>query len=247
VNGEACDIAAALRADIFHANSFLPAVIDSLLIRQYAAKQGIRNTDQELQLAFEEIRYGRGLESVEATEQWIRETHLTIDSIQDAVDVMLLENKVRNSFPQSQIQAHYAEHQLEFESVDLYSIRVESESVAQELASQIREEGANFHLLAMEHSKDADSRHLGGSVGRLKRAAMTPVVEAEVFKGKSGTVIGPIKTDRGWNLFLSTAIHKPALDEAKEEIRSALMDQLKQKLRSEAAVSLSVFEDAAGA
>jgi hypothetical protein len=76
---------------------------------------------------------------------------------------------------------------------------------------------------------------------------MNPVVEAEVFKAKPGAVVGPAKTDRGWNLFLAAAIHKPTLDETKEEIRAALMEQLLSKLRSEAEVSLEVFADATGA
>ena len=48
-------------------------------------------------------------------------------------------------------------------------------------------------------------------------------------------------------LFLAAAIHKPTLDETKEEIRAALMEQLLSKLRSEAEVSLEVFADATGA
>ena len=49
--------------------------------------------------------------------------------------------------------------------------------------------------------------------------------------------IGPVKTDRGWNLFMAAAIHKPTVEEAKDEIRSALMEQLLSKLRSEATIS----------
>jgi parvulin-like peptidyl-prolyl isomerase len=247
VNGRACDVAAALREDILQGNAFLSKAIDSLLIRQYAEKQGIRNTDQELQLAFDELRYSRDLESVDAVQQWMRENHQTLDSMQDEVDMMLLRNKVRNSFAESQIQAHFAEHQLELEAVSLYSIRVETEGTAQELLSQIRDEEGNFHLLAMEHSTDELSKAHAGYVGRLTRAEMTPVVEAEVFKAKPGAVVGPAKTDRGWNLFLVAAIHKPNLDDTKEEIRSALMEQLLTKLRSDAQVSVEALADAAGA
>jgi parvulin-like peptidyl-prolyl isomerase len=240
-------MAAALRAEIIQGNTFLPNAIDSLLIRQYAEKQAIGNTDAELQLAFDELRYSRGLESVDALHQWMRENHQTLESMQDDVESMLLRNKVRNSFADSEIQAHYAGRQAEFERVTLYSIRVEAEETAQGLLAQIRNDGANFHLLAMEHSTDELSKPLGGYVGGLTRSEMTPAVEGEVFQAKPGDAIGPVKTEKGWNLFLVAAVHKPAVDEVKEKIRAALMDQLLTKLRSEADIALEIFGEAAGA
>jgi parvulin-like peptidyl-prolyl isomerase len=246
-NGQPYSVAAALRADLIHGSAFLSNAIDSLLIRQHAEKQGITNGDQELQLAFDERRYARGLESVDAVQQWMRANHQTLDSMQHEVDTMLLRNKVRNSFADSQIQAHYAERQAEFERVTLYSIRVDAEDKARDLLAQIRNDGANFHLLAMEHSTDELSGPRGGYVGALTRSEMTPEVEAAVFRAEPGATVGPVKTDHGWNLFLVTAIHKPTVDEVKEQIRLALMDQLLTKLRSEADVSLEIFGEEAGA
>jgi parvulin-like peptidyl-prolyl isomerase len=246
VNGRACDLGAALRADVLQGDAFLPRVIDSLLILDYAEKHGIRNTDQELQLAFDELRYAHGLESVEATNRWIHENRQTLDSIQDVVNVQLLKNKMRNSFSESQILARYAERQLELETVELYSLRVETEDRARELLAQVREEEANFHVLAMRHSTDDKSRPLGGFVGKLTRSQVTPDVEASVFKAKPGTVIGPVKTDRGWNLFMVTAVHKPTVQEAKDEIRSDLMEETMSRLRSAAAISLPLFEGPGG-
>ena len=63
------------------------------------------------------------------------------------------------------------------------------ESKAKELLSQISEEGANFHVLAMEHSQDENTRHVGGYAGRLTRSQVTGAVEAAVFKAKAGAVI----------------------------------------------------------
>jgi hypothetical protein len=39
------------------------------------------------------------------------------------------------------------------------------------------------------------------------------------------------------------AVHKPTAQEAKDEIRSVLMEQLMLKLRSEAAISFQVFQE----
>ena len=247
VNGEPIDTATALRHSIFYDASFLKDAVANEVIRQHAEKAGIANTDAELQLAVDEVRYSRGLESADAARQWLRENHLSVLSLQSAVDLMLLRNKVRGAISQADVQAHYAEHKLEYEAVDLYSIRVDSQSKAAELHSQITDEGANFHVLAMEHSQDEESRHMGGYVGRLTRGAMAAEVEAAVFASRPPDLIGPVKTEKGWNLFRVTKIHKPTLAESEGRIRLDLMQQLIDKLLGEAAISYPVLEEAAEA
>jgi parvulin-like peptidyl-prolyl isomerase len=243
VNGEPIDTATALRHSLFFNESFLKDAVTNELIRQHAAKIGLANTDAELQLAVDEVRYSRGLESADAGRQWLRENHQTLWSLQSCIDLMLLRNKMRGAIPEADVQAHYAEHKLEYEAVDLYSIRVDSESKAAELQSQIADEGANFHALAMEHSQDEDSRHMGGYLGRLSRAEMAAGVEAAVFAIRPPDVIGPIKTERGWNLFKVAKIHKPTLAESADRIRIELMQQLITKLIGEAAVTYPVLTE----
>jgi parvulin-like peptidyl-prolyl isomerase len=242
VNGEAIDVATAVRLSQLHDGTFLSDTIANLVIRQYAAAHKIANSDAELQLAADEMRYSRNLESVEGVEQWMRESHQTPLAIQEGIDFMLLRNKVRNAISDVDVQAYYAQHQLDLESVELYSIRVDSESKAKELLAQINDEGANFHGLAMEHSQDTNSKHLGGYVGKLTRAQMTGAVEAAAFKAKPGAVVGPAKTENGWNLFKVAAVHKPTLDESKSLIRVTLMGELTNKLVADAKIEYPVFE-----
>lgn len=243
VNGESVDAAAAIRLSILHSAPFLRDTIRNAVIRQYAEKRNIRNSDAELQLAADELRYSRGLESVDSVEQWMRENHQTPLAIQEGIEAMLLNNKVRNAISDESMQAYYADHKLDFETAELYSIRLDSESKAKELLAQVNDEGANFHGLAMEHSQDENTRHMGGYVGRLTRAEMTGAVAAAVFAPRPAGVIGPVKTDQGWNLFKVTKIHKPTYDEAKDRLRVTLMEQLVTKLIGEAKIEYPVFEE----
>ena len=236
VNGEELDILSAIRLSIFEGGSFLEDAVDLTLLRQYAAERSIANTDAELQLAADELRYVRGQEKADALRQWLREQHQDARSFQDGVDAMLLRNKIRNAIPAEEIKAYYAEHALDFETAEVYSIRVDSEPLAKELLAQMSDEGANFHLLAMEHSRDDASRHAGGFVGNLARKDMTGVVAAAVFAARPVSVIGPVKTDHGWNLFKVTKIRKPALEECTDAIRVQLMDHLIKKLRTKASI-----------
>ena len=244
VNGEALDPLFAIRLSIFEGASFLDDAVAAVLLRQYAAERGIANTDAELQLAADEIRYTRGLEGAETMRQWLRENHQDVLSFQDGIDLMLLRNKIRNAIPAGEIKAYYAEHAVEFESAEVYSLRVDDEALARELLAQMNDEGANFHVLAMEHSKDDASRTVGGFVGNLKRADMTGVVAAAVFSSRPVSVIGPVKTDHGWNLFKVTKIHKPTLEESTERVRVALMDQLLAKLRADARIEYPALDAA---
>ena len=242
VNGESIGVADALRRSIMHEEDFVNNTIEWMLIRQYAEQSGISNTDEELQVAVDEMRYQDGLESVEAAEQWLKSNNLTILAVQNGLDGMLLRNKVRNSIPDSEIEAHFAENQLDYETVELYSIRLDDEDLAQELYAQITEEGENFHLLAMEHSLDEETKHLGGYVGKLTRAGMTGEVEAAVFQAQPGEVIGPIKTEKGYNLFKVTDVHSPTLDEVRDEVEMTLFVNLLAKLRAEAEITYPVLE-----
>src|SRR5262245_21168514 len=169
VNGEDIDLLSAIRHSIFEGGSFLNDAVSSVLLRQYAAERGIANTDAELQLAADEFRYARGREQAESARQWLRENHQDVLSFQDGIDLMLLRNKIRNAIPGEEVKAYYAEHAAEFETAEEYSLRVDNENLAKELLAQMNDEGANFHVVAMEHSKDDASRHLGGFVGNLTR------------------------------------------------------------------------------
>ncbi len=245
VNGETIDVAAAVRLSILHNGTFLRDTIRTAVIRQYAAKQNIRSSDAELQLAADELRYSRNLETADAAEQWMRDNHQTPVAIQEGIDAMLLNNKARNAIAEEQLQAYYADHKLDYEAAELYSIRVDSESKAKELLAQLNDEGADFHALARAHSQDDNSRHTGGYVGRLTRSEMTGVVAAAVFAPRPAAVIGPVKTEQGWNLFKVTKVHKPTYDEAKDKVRVALMDQLVTKLIAEAKIEYPVFKEEA--
>jgi len=245
VNGEDLDLVSAIRLSMFEGGSFLNDAVGQVLLRQYAAERGIANTDAELQLAADELRYTRGQEGADTVRQWLRENHQDVLSFQDGIDLMLLRNKIRNAIPADEIKAYYAEHAVELETAEVYSIRVADENLAKELLAQLNDEGANFHVLAMEHSKDDASRHLGGFVGGLTRAGMTSVVAAAVFSARPVSVIGPIKTDHGWNLFKVTRIHKPTLEESADRIRLTLMDQLVSKLRAKARIAYPALETAA--
>src|SRR5262245_26525826 len=103
VNGSSVSVAEALQRSIVHNEDFLEKTVDYALLRRYAAKHNISNSDEELQLAADELRYQRNLESVEKLNQWMGANHQTVYSLQEAIDGMLLRNKLRNSISDTEI------------------------------------------------------------------------------------------------------------------------------------------------
>src|SRR5215213_10320994 len=78
VNGREVDAATAVRYDVAHNGRVLKTAVENALVREYADQHGISNSDQELQLAANELRYQFGLESSAKLKQWLRDNHLTL-------------------------------------------------------------------------------------------------------------------------------------------------------------------------
>jgi len=243
VNGDTFDLGEALRQSMLRdSDQILDKCIDELLIRQYARRINITNSDDELQVAVDELRYARGLESSEAFKQWLKSNHQSLLSLQNYVDYQLLHSKVRGSIPDSEIEAYFAEHQLDFDRVELYSIRVGSQEQAEELLSQITEEGKNFHVLAMEHSLDETTRPMAGYVGKVTRDELTAEIEAAVFNAQPGEVIGPLKTEKGYNLFKVSAVYPANLESVRDYIRTQQFQNLLAQLRAKATITYPILE-----
>lgn len=240
VNGEDLQFNDAVMRSNFRDGSFVRESVDDLLIRDYARKKGITVSDQELQVAADEYRYMRNLESVEDLNRWLAKNNVTVEALQDGIESMLLRNKVKYAIPAAEMEAYFAEHQLDFEKVELYSIRCDDEAKASEIAELAREDGGAFHSLAMEHSSDQETRPMGGFVGAVARHEVTGEIEAAVFGSGSGTVVGPVKTEKGYNIFKVGTTYKPAMEKENESIRTVLLDALLARLRSEAKISLSL-------
>jgi parvulin-like peptidyl-prolyl isomerase len=243
VDGLKMGLQEAIRRDILHDNEFVTRSIEALLIRKYAEENGIENTKDELQTAADEMRYLRGLESKAETMQWLENNHQTLASIENALDYQLLRNKVRNSFPEEELRAYFADHQPAFDRVELYSIRVDRRPVAEELYAQITEDGLSFYEAAVEYSEDEDTAPKGGYVGMLTRSDVTGKIEAAVFDADDGDIVGPMETDAGWNLFLVQQVQHPDFEAVESEVQFRVFEDLIATLKAEADIQYEVFEE----
>jgi parvulin-like peptidyl-prolyl isomerase len=244
INGYPYPVKEALRRSMYQSeNKFTDVCIAEILLCEYAVENKIMNSVEELQIAIEEMRYQKGLESKEKFLHWMRSNGQNLLSIQNELNYQLLRNKVKASLPYEKIETYFAEFQLEFDRAELYSIRVDTQAKAEELLAKVEEEGENFHLLAMQHSEDENSKRKAGYVGKVTRSEVTAEIEAAVFVAQPGDIVGPVKTDKGFNLFKVAALYPATLAAEEDAIRDKLFKDLEAKLRSKAKVDYPLLAE----
>ena len=244
INGHPYPVKEALRRSMYQSeNKFTDDCIDEILIREYVLENEIQNSPEELQVAMEEMRYKKGLESKEKFQHWMDSNGQNLLSIQNELDYQLLRNKVKANIPYEKLETYFAEFQLEYDRAELYSIRVETEAKAEELLAKIEEEEENFHILAMEHSEDEKSKPKAGYIGKVARSEVTAAIEAVVFVAQPGDVVGPVETEKGFNLFKVAAIYPATLQVEEDAIRDKLFKDLLSKLRTEAKIDYPLLAE----
>jgi parvulin-like peptidyl-prolyl isomerase len=242
VNGESLPFADALRTVLLENPQAMQSAIEMIIIRQYARKAGITISNQEMQVAADEMRYARNLESPEVFRQWMAENLLNEASTVSFLEQTLLRTRILRGFTDQEIEAYYAEHRPEYDVAAVRSCRAETIDKAEELLELIRE-GTPFGAVAMQYSTDADTARAGGFVGLLKGQEVAPELQSILFGAELNVPIGPVKTKEGYNIFLIEGIVRPTLAEMEGLIRTMLYQQLLDKLQASALVEYPWAKD----
>lgn len=110
-------------------------------------------------------------------------------------------------------------------------ILVATEKEAKQVLKTIKK-GASFEQLARELSTDASTRNRGGDLGPFSRDQRPELAAATFSISKTGGIVGPVKTRRGFHL-LQLVRSIPAKKDTLEEIRDSLMSRLRARKRQE--------------
>lgn len=239
VDGEAVSIADVVRLAKFSGQlGFLQDAIDAALIRQAAEQEEIEVSVEELQQSADDFRLARDLHDAATTERWLAAHHLTYEDWELMLEGEIITRKLRDKLTAGLVEQHFAEQKLTFDSAAVSRIIAPDEDLARELRAQIVDDGADFHALARQYSKDDATRPAGGYVGLMRRAEMETAVEPAIFGASPGKVVGPFKTDAGWSLFKVEAIHRATLDEGtRESIKTRIFNEWLSERRRKASIS----------
>lgn len=243
VNGEAVSLSDVLTlAKLGGKLQFIQDAVDATLIRQAASERGLEVSDDELQEAANDFRVARELHDTETTEAWLAANHLSQEEWESLLEESISAHKLRDALTSGRVEQHFVEQRDSFDAATVYRLVLAEEDLIRELRAQIIEEGSDFHALARQHSIDA-TKLSGGYAGSIRRTDMEAAVEAAVFGGQPGKIVGPLKTDDGWQLIKIESIDSATLDDSmRETIKSLLFDEWLSERRSKARIRVRLLE-----
>ncbi|KPA17247.1 peptidyl-prolyl cis-trans isomerase [Candidatus Magnetomorum sp. HK-1] len=226
INDDSIDLAKAFNCLRGFDDTLLNDLIQIIIGRQYAKEKGFNVSNEELQIAVDEFRYLKGMESAASFINYLKNRKISLLSFQNAMENILLVNKLIDAISDEETDAYITKNQLKFEKVELYNIRLDNEDTASEIKELLDDEEMSFPALAYEHSLDEESKKRGGYIGFLSRDEMTAKIEAAVFKASEGDIIGPYKTQNGYNIFMVNKFYKPEKDDP--DLRLSIKEKLLQ-------------------
>jgi putative peptide maturation system protein len=244
VNGETVSLSDALTlAKLNGKLQFIRDAVDATLIRQAAAERELVASDDELQQAANDFRTARDLHDAGTTASWLEDNHLSQEEWESLLEESIIAAKLREALTAGRVDQHFAEQRYSFDAATLSLLVLAEEDLARELRAQIIEEGSDFHALARKHSIDEATKLVGGYAGSISRTDMEASVEAAVFGGQPGKIVGPLKTDAGWQLVKIESIDSATLDDTmRETIKSLLFDEWLSERRSKARIRVPLLE-----
>lgn len=237
VNGAPVDMKRALQWQLVAGNTdFTDETVKNAAVVQYAKENGLSASAEEIQEFFGNVRYDLELEKADDFNVWLKSNNLDLSTVQEVCEIGVLRNKIRSSISDDDVAEHYNTNKESFEVVNLYSLTVESEDLANELMAQLEDGEDSFVNLALEHSIDGDTFRKGGYLGEVTRETVRAEVEAAVFSADAGAIVGPVKDEDGFTLYMVSDIIKPELDDVKETIRDEIYDDKLDMISAEAQV-----------
>ena len=100
---------------------------------------------------------------------------------------------------------------------------VKQPELAEELKSQIVEEGVSFELLAQEYSL-AEDRLFNGMMGTISRGKLPDNLRAAIDRATVKDIVGPLEIDNLWCLFRIEQILPASLEN--EHIQEQLREEI---------------------
>ncbi len=195
------------------------------VIIQWADREGIELSPEDLQNEVDEWRYKNRLERVEDTDAWLDQHGLTLFDVAVEAEFRLYECWLMEQIKEDSIRAFFVQRTLDFERVEVCWIFVSDEDVAEELCLQVKEEGADFYTLARRYSQDEATRPAGGYIGRRRRRDLPQGIALLIFAASEGEVVGPVKVEKGYALYYVQKRCPAVLDEiTREKIRKKLFE-----------------------
>ncbi len=181
------------------------------VIRDAAQERGITVTTAEIEAEANRQRREKRLEKAADTVAWLADQLISPFDWETGIRDRLLAQKLTDELFSQEVEKFFIQNRLEFEQVSLYQMLVNSEKIAQELYYQIAEGEITFYEAAHFYDVDIHRQKKCGYEGKIYRFALQPDIAAILFSTPPQQLIGPVKSQQGYHLFIVEEFHPAVL------------------------------------
>jgi peptidylprolyl isomerase len=229
IDGNAIDVDAFLRH--LKLSSQYDKLVEQLVTDRLtvlaARKQGITVSEEEVQDRADQFRRVRGLHRMADTNKYLDAQRISLDEFEAFITDSLVQEKMMHKVcGDAAVQGYFKLNSPRFDRIEVSHIVLDTEGKAKEMIAVLQDDPDSFDDMAREHSI-ADSRELGGALGKVRRGTLRSDVEAKLFNAAVGDLLGPFAAaDRSaFEIFRLDAKQAARLDdETSTEVRRLLRD-----------------------
>jgi parvulin-like peptidyl-prolyl isomerase len=196
--------------------------LDQFLIEEAFKRYSIEVLDEEVGHFVTAFRQKNQMLSSEDTLAWLEKHHLDDDDFLELCQFDLKLEKLKDKLFQDKLEEVFAYKRQSLQTVEIYKIVVANEEAALEIVSSVNE-GASFFDYARKYSVDHETAKSCGYVGHVKVQELPAAVQDLLIKGAQGEVLGPVKVNKNFEVYLLESMQIPVLD---DDCRRHLLDDL---------------------
>lgn len=184
---------------------YLKHVVEEKLILQALMKRDLPEvevTDEEINKAYDEIVKSQGKDKIE---EYFKKIDITEADYKNVLAQSLYEENYRNAFvkkhpaDEKEAQAMWIAQREKLKEYKVSHILVETEEEAKDIITKLAD-GADFAVLAKEHSKDEYTAVKGGELGYQRSDAYVKEFKDAIEKLEVGKISEPVKTKFGYHV-----------------------------------------------
>jgi parvulin-like peptidyl-prolyl isomerase len=225
INNQPVSLALALK--YLESAGKLEIVIDEI-IRQHVIHQESQlqdANDNAIEQAVIDFRLNYQLVDGESFQVWLADAGLTYSVFRQKIAADIRLQQLKKQVTHQNLQEYFIDRQLFLDRVVLSRLVVENRNLAEELKTQILEEGANFEQIVREYSV-AEDNILNGMMGAISRGSLPDNFRAMVDSANPGELLGPLEIDDLWYLVRLERFLPATLDEdLQQESENELFEQ----------------------
>ncbi|GAB4366468.1 MAG: hypothetical protein Kow00121_03880 [Elainellaceae cyanobacterium] len=156
-------------------------------------------------------------------QEWLANNGLNKEIFYRQIEAQVQLEQFVTEVTEPRLQQTFVDRKLFLDQIILSRIVVDTQELAEELYSQIQEEGGRFEELARHHSIASD-RVMGGIMGAISRGQLPDEVRSAIDMAKPDDVLGPMLINGRWCLFKVEAVQPASL--ADQQLRQSLREEL---------------------